>query len=180
AAMLVTEDPKATLPKWHGMSFGCAAAAEGEAESDPHCGKVQVFAVRFEGERNPMSYDIAIFDPAHAPREREAFLQWWDKQEWAEWDRYNDPAVTTPSLRAWFREMIEDFPALNGPYASPTDHRAASYSLGHFLIYVAIWFNPRGTHERAFNLAAKYRLGFFEPSSPSGEIWVPGAGDQLV
>jgi hypothetical protein len=46
-----------------------------------------------------MSYDILVFDPAHAPREREAFLEWWDAQaEWSEPHPYNDPAFTTPIL----------------------------------------------------------------------------------
>jgi hypothetical protein len=73
-----------------------------------------------------MSYDILVFDPAHAPREREAFRQWWDEQaEWSEPHPYNDPAFTTPSLRAWFMEMIERFPALSGPYAASPDQRTA-------------------------------------------------------
>ena len=60
-----------------------------------------------------MSYDVLIFDPAHAPAEREAFLQWWDAHEWSsEPHPHNDPAFTTPNLRAWFLEMIERFPAL--------------------------------------------------------------------
>jgi hypothetical protein len=60
-----------------------------------------------------MSYDILVFDPAYAPREREAFHQWWDAQaDWSEPHPYNDPAFTTSSLRAWFMEMIESFPAL--------------------------------------------------------------------
>src|SRR5262245_33414372 len=77
-------------------------------------------------ERISMSYDILVFDPAHAPKEREAFLQWWNAQaEWSEPHPYNDPAFTTPSLRAWFMEMIERFPALNGPYASRGRRAAA-------------------------------------------------------
>src|SRR5215470_11256866 len=83
-------------------------------------------------ERIPMSYDILVFDPAHAPKEREAFLQWWDAQaEWSEPHPYNDPAFTTPSLRAWFMEMIERFPALGGPYAASRDRRAADYCIGY-------------------------------------------------
>ena len=29
-------------------------------------------------------------------------------------------------------------------------------------------------------MAGKHRLGFFEASSPDGEIWLPGVGDELV
>ena len=53
----------------------------------------------------PMSYDILVFDPAHAPTERQAFLEWWHAQaDWSEPHPYNDPAFTTPNLRAWFME----------------------------------------------------------------------------
>ena len=48
-----------------------------------------------------MSYDLMVFDPAAAPREREEFMQWYDAQtEWAEDHECDDPAVTTPALRA--------------------------------------------------------------------------------
>lgn len=127
-----------------------------------------------------MSYDILVFDPAHAPKEREAFLQWWEAQaEWSEPHPYNDPAFTTPSLRAWFMDMIERFPALNGSHAS-RDRRAAGYCIGYHVIYVAISSDKRATHERAHELAGKHRLGFFEASSSDGEIWLPGDGDELV
>jgi len=127
-----------------------------------------------------MSYDILVFDPVYAPRDREAFRQWWDAQaDWSEPHPYNDPAFTTPSLRAWFMEMVERFPALNGPYASPRDRRAAGYC-GYHLIYIAVWFDKQATYERAHELAGKHRLGLYEASSPDGEIWLPGAGDELV
>jgi hypothetical protein len=122
-----------------------------------------------------MSYDILVFDPACAPRERDAFLEWWDAQaDWSEPHPYDDSAFTTPSLRAWFTEMIERFPALNGPYAASRDQRTVDYCIGYHLIYVAIWFDKQATHERAHALAAKHHLGFFAASSPDGEIWLPG------
>ena len=128
-----------------------------------------------------MSYDILVFDPAQAPSEREAFLKWWDKQsDWSEPHPYNDPAFTSPKLRAWFFDMIERFPALNGPYAVSRDQRSADYCIGYHVIYVAIWFDKQATHERAFELAGKHTLGFFEASSPGGEIWLPGNGTELV
>jgi len=76
----------------------------------------------------PMSYDILVFNPAHAPSGREAFLEWWDRQrDWSEPHPYNDSAFTTPKLRAWFFDMIERFPALNGPHAASRDQRSADY-----------------------------------------------------
>jgi hypothetical protein len=128
-----------------------------------------------------MSYDILVFDPAHAPKEREAFVEWWDLQAyWSEPHRYNDPAVTTSSLRTWFMEMIERFPALSGPYASSPDQRTASYCIGYYLIYIAISFDKQATYERAYELAGKHHLGLYEASSPDGELWLPGVRDGLV
>jgi len=128
-----------------------------------------------------MSYDILVFDPAHAPREREAFLQWWHAQaEWSEPHPYNDPAFTTPALLAWFMDMIVRFPALSGPYAGTRDQRSAAYCIGYHLIYVAISFDKQATHERAHELAGTHHLGLFEASSPDGEIWLPGVGNELV
>jgi hypothetical protein len=82
-------------------------------------------------------------------------------------------------------EMIERFPALNGPYGldirrGQRDRRASDYNIGYFLIYVAIWFDKHAAYERAHQLAGKHHLGLFEASSPDGEIWLPGVGDELV
>jgi len=121
-----------------------------------------------------MSYDILVFDPAHAPSEREAFLEWWDgRDHWSEPHSRNDPAFTTPKLRAWFFDMIERFPALNGPYAVSRDQRSADYCIGYHVIYVAIWFDKQATHERAFELAGEHTLGFFEASSLAARSGFP-------
>jgi len=128
-----------------------------------------------------MSYDILVFDPAHAPSGREAFLEWWDRQrDRSEPHPYNDSAFTTPKLRAWFFDMIERFPALNGPHAASRDQRSADYCIGYYLIYVAISFDKQATHERAYELAGKHQLGFFEESSSDGEIWLAGVGEKLM
>jgi hypothetical protein len=49
-------------------------------------------------------------------------------------------------------EMIERFPALNGPYGldirlGQRDRRASDYSIGYYLIYVAIWFETHDAYE---------------------------------
>jgi hypothetical protein len=124
-----------------------------------------------------MSYDMLLFDPAHAPRERGEFLEWWEAQP----PSSNDPTLTTTRLRAWFMEMIERVPALNGPYASARERRdAADYSIGQFLIYVALYGDKQAGHERTFELAGKHGLGLYECSSPDGEIWLPGTEGTLV
>ncbi len=77
-----------------------------------------------------MSYDLMVFDPTAVPLERAEFLNWYDEQtQWSEPHGYDDPAVSTPRLRAWFLEMIKQFPPMNGPYATddlPDDESSAT------------------------------------------------------
>ena len=88
-----------------------------------------------------MSYDLMVFEPSEAPRERNAFLDWYRVQtQWSEDHSYNDSATTTPGLSAWFAEMCRDFPSINGPgaYDIANDElisRATSYSIGRSVIY---------------------------------------------
>ena len=69
-------------------------------------------------------------------------MNWYEQQtQWTEEHSYDDPAVSAVKLREWFLEIIQTFPALNGPLsqndlpedeASPTD-----YSVGKSVIYCA-------------------------------------------
>ena len=67
---------------------------------------------------------------------------------WGEGYSYHDPEVSTPNLRAWFTEMIQKYPSMNGPLApqplSEGDPRLTDYS-----------------------------VGFFNVSSDKGEVWRP-------
>jgi hypothetical protein len=126
-----------------------------------------------------MSYDLLVFAPDHAPKERQAFLQWWDETaEWSEDHAYDDPKVSTPELRAWFMEMIKAFPAMNGPYSSeelPDDESSVSdYCVGINAIYVAFaWSKAEAAYEQMFRLAAEHVLGFFDASSEKSAVWLP-------
>ena len=124
-----------------------------------------------------MSYDLMVFAAEAAPREREEFLDWYDERtEWEEPQGYDDPERSTPALRAWFMEMIETFPAINGPFATDDmDAPALSdYSIGEELIYVAFgWPMAEKAYATAFALAAKHGLGFLDASGESGAVWLP-------
>ena len=53
-----------------------------------------------------MSYDMMVFEASAAPREAAAFIAWFEKQtQWNERHEYDDPAVSSPALQAWFAEM---------------------------------------------------------------------------
>ena len=72
-----------------------------------------------------MSYDMMVFEASAAPREATAFIAWFEKQtQWNERHEYDDPAVSSPALQAWFTEMAQDFPPLNGPLSNDDDDRA--------------------------------------------------------
>ena len=130
-----------------------------------------------------MSYDLAVFDPSVAPRGREEFRAWYRLQtRWSEGHGYNDPAVSTLPLQAWFFAMIKEFPALNGPHATENvdSDMIADYSVGRNFIYVGFaWRLAERAYAGTFRLANKYRVGFFNVSSNEGEVWLPDPGGGL-
>ena len=116
-----------------------------------------------------------VFDPTVAPRDRAGFAKWYDQQtEWSESHTYDDPDVCSPALQAWFHEMRESFPAMNGPYKSESmDSAVTDYSIGRFVIYAAFAWSvaPKALmHMR--DLAAKHRVGFYDVSD-TDEILYP-------
>jgi hypothetical protein len=133
-----------------------------------------------------MSYDLMVFDPAVAPRERPAFVEWYHKQaEWSEEHSDDDAANTTPALRAWYEEIRKTYPNMNGPGA-PTDEdlmkpgvedNLADYSVGQHVIYAAFpWSQAEKVYPLVRSLAVKYGVGFYDVSGDEGdgEIHFPG------
>ena len=133
-----------------------------------------------------MSYDLMVFDPAVAPHERAAFLEWYGEQaDWSEGHSYDDPANTTSALRAWYEEIRKTHPNMNGPGA-PTDEdlmkpgvedSLADYTVGRHVIYAAFrWSQAEEVYPLVRRLAVKYGLGFYDVSGDDGdgEIHFPG------
>ena len=133
-----------------------------------------------------MSYDLMVFDPAIAPHDRGAFAEWYHQQtEWTEGHSYDDPANTTPALRAWYQAIRETYPNMNGPGA-PTDEdlltpgvedNLADYSIGHHVIYAAFrWSQAEEVYPLVRSLAVQYGVGFYDASGDEGdgEIYFPG------
>jgi hypothetical protein len=127
-----------------------------------------------------MSYDLMVFEPSEAPRERNAFLDWYRFQtQWSEDHSYDDPATTTAGLSAWFGEMRRDFPNMNGPgaydIANDEDNpRVTDYSIGRSVIYAGFsWTEAEGAYSLVRASAVKHRVGFFNVSAENGEIWFP-------
>ena len=128
-----------------------------------------------------MSYDLMVFDPKAAPAGRPAFRAWYKRQtDWQRGYNYNDPNHCTPQLRAWFDDMVQSFPPLNGPFATHdfNDDFVADYSIGPLVIYMAFgWTLARPAYDKVFTLAQKHRVGFYDVSGDEGDglIWTPPA-----
>jgi hypothetical protein len=124
-----------------------------------------------------MSYDLIVFDIGSPPKDRDGFMGWYNQQiEWSEEHDYDNPEVCTPELRAWFLELIQEYPALNGPYASDEvdNPKSSDYSLGKSMIYACFaWSLMEDAYGVVFELAKKHQVGIFETSSNDGQIWFP-------
>lgn len=134
-----------------------------------------------------MSYYLMVFEPEAAPRDYAKFLAWFAEQMQCNEDHgYKDPSEASEQLRAWLREMLNVFPSGAGQFyeSEPTDldeDSYSGYSIGREMIYVI--FEPvkaESARQTASDLAAKYDLGLFEPSSEWAEMRLPDAGKLVL
>lgn len=120
-----------------------------------------------------MSYDLMVFAPEAAPPKRAAFLDWYDQQtEWDDDQAYDNPALATPALQAFYAELSAEFP----PAQEDAEEDAGTeYTIGSSLIYMSFldWDKIERAHEAVFSLAGKHGLGFFDVSSDLAEAWLP-------
>jgi hypothetical protein len=126
-----------------------------------------------------VSYDLLVFEPTAAPREREAFMAWYRTQaEWSEGHSYDDPRVCSAALQRWFAEIARTFPPMNGPLASEDadDPRVTDHSCGRNVIYSAFASSVApSAYETVKALALKHNVGFFAASESDGELIFPAA-----
>jgi hypothetical protein len=124
-----------------------------------------------------MSYDLMVFQPDAAPKDRPAFLAWYDKlTEWSEPHDYDDPQFTTAALRAWYRDMIRVFPAMNGPDADPNfdGDTITGYTCASQAIYADFrWSRVEMAYDHVLTLARQHRVGFYDVSADDGQVWMP-------
>jgi hypothetical protein len=129
---------------------------------------------------NNMSYDLMVFEKDSAPGNRKDFIKWFhDQTNWSEEHDYNDPSLTSDSLRNWFLEMINTFPAMNGPHANKEldDEHITGYSIGRDSIYIDFrWSVAEKAYKTVIELARKHDLGFFDVSGVNGDILIPSNG----
>lgn len=128
-----------------------------------------------------MSYDLMVFEPDAVPETHDEFLDWYTRQtRWSEDHGYNNPGLTTEHLRAWFEEIVRIFPPMDAQPASEVPEEEASssdYAIGSDFIYASFaWSKAEAAYMTVARLAEKYKLGLFNASSSSEEVWVPEEG----
>lgn len=114
-----------------------------------------------------------VFAPDKAPaKKRGPFLDWYEQQtEWAEAHDYDDAAVCTPALRAFYEDIAREFPPQTEEDGPGTD-----YTIGSAVIYMTFeWDRIDDAYDTVFRLAGKHQLGFFDVSSDLAEVWLPDA-----
>lgn len=127
-----------------------------------------------------MSFDIMVIDRHHRIKNCKEFLTWYDDViQWKDEADYNDYRHATESVQQWFMEMKDVAKPMNGDFA-PTgnelgegDHPEADYCIGKDFVYVALgWTDAGSTCQKAFELAKKHGLAFFDISGTS-EFYFP-------
>ena len=124
-----------------------------------------------------MSYDLVVFEPTAAPRERADFMAWYHAQtQWSEGHGYNDPRVCSPALQRWYTAMVKVFPPMNGPLASRDldDPHVTDHCCGRNIIYSAFAGSVGpSAYKMTKKFAIDHHVGFFAASEPDGELLFP-------
>ena len=127
-----------------------------------------------------MSYDIMVFDRQKKFVDVKEFLNWYDEVTQYEEDiDYNDYHHATKNIQQWFLKIKDVIRPLNGEFAPPDEEidngefLEADYSIGRDFVYAGLaWTDAERTSQKAFELAKKYGLGFFDISG-TGEVYLP-------
>jgi hypothetical protein len=130
-----------------------------------------------------MSYDLMVFEPTAAPRDRDAFRLWYARQmQWEESHGYTDPTVCSPALQRWFDAISREFPNLNGPDVrdDEIDNRHTDYSFGNHVIYAGFcWSEAENAYPVVRRLAVEHEVGFYDASGDEGDCEIMFPGDPL-
>lgn len=122
-----------------------------------------------------VSYDLMVFDKEQAPKDKEAFLKWYDEQtQWAEPHDYQTITTTIPALQKWYEDMVKHFPDMNAmddDEDEELESRYTDYSIGYTVIYAAFaWSVADEAYSKMKELAQKHSVGFFDVSG-NGETF---------
>ena len=120
-----------------------------------------------------MSFDQLVVDPARVPCDsHEAFMRWYD-EVFPEQSAVEDVSECTEAIAAFYNEITESMPDLNGPDFDEDEDEddAAEYDLQADSVYLACSWMP-GADELAPTLARKHQLAYVDVGGDS-TIYLP-------
>ena len=125
-----------------------------------------------------MSFDIAVFEPSAAPRERGAFENWFAEQaDWSKNGARGNPSIVSPALQSWCEDIQKTFPNLNGPDTPACEETRkedylADYSVGKHVIYISFSRAVTDEAKRAIlRTASLHKVGVYDLGE--GRIFYP-------
>jgi len=126
-----------------------------------------------------MSYDLMVFDPAVAPRDRAAFKAWYEKVvDWPDDESAFDPATSSSALQEWYRSMLPKWPDMQDTANDDSDNpHITGYSFAAHAIYVDFrWSVAEEAYDDVRSAAVSHQVGFYDVSGDEGdgEIYFPG------
>jgi hypothetical protein len=122
-----------------------------------------------------MSYDLFVFDPNAAPRDRAAFKKWFNEQVKRGQD---NPARSAACLQSWYASMLPVWPNMQEIDDDQVDDpHVTGYSCTPHSIYIDFrWSVAEEAYEATRSNAVKCEVGFYDVSGDNGdgEIYFPG------
>ena len=122
-----------------------------------------------------MSYDLFVFDPSAAPRDRAAFLAWFNEQVG---DSECYFVGSSEGLRAWHNVMLPKWPDMQEVDDDQADDpHVTGYSCTPQSIYIDFrWSVAEEAYEATRRNAVECKVGFYDVSGDDGdgEIYFPG------
>ncbi len=131
-----------------------------------------------------MSYDLMVFEISKAPKTKEEFMAWYEKQtQWSEDHGYDDPKIASPALNDWYEKMKKTFMPMNENDSAEEnldedeESYLTDYSIGSSVIYAAFsWSKAEEAYTLTTELAQKCGVGFFDVSG-DGDIVLPDGSE---
>lgn len=128
-----------------------------------------------------MSYDLMVFDPDLAPKKGQ--IGDWHRSMLDEDERdfqiaFDPASAQSNRLKAFYDEMREGFPAMNGPDGiddnQVDDERVTGYAFYPGFIYMDFrWSASEAASHAVSTLAKKHGLGLFDPQDArDGVMWM--------
>ena len=120
-----------------------------------------------------------VFEPAAAPKDHAAFMQWYfELMKWAN-GPYDDQERTTERLQGWLRDRRRSFPDAEAPdldraYERTGDGVLSDYTIGRDFIYAGFaWSKAIEADAEGKRLAVLHGVGFVDVSGPDEDMYLP-------